>query len=110
MALKIRLRKQGANNRQTFRLVVADIRSPRDGKYIEKLGWYIPFHEENNVSLNAERISYWLSQGAEISHQAQMLVAKAAPEIMKQYTEKLQAKRLKEVQERRALRKAATKK
>jgi small subunit ribosomal protein S16 len=83
------------------------VRSPRDGKYIEKLGWYIPFLSENNISLNAERISYWLNQGAEISHEAKMMLAKAAPEVFKQYSEKRQAKRMKEIQERRALRKAA---
>ena len=43
MALKIRLRAQGRNNRETYRLVVADGRSPRDGKYMEMLGWYNPF-------------------------------------------------------------------
>ncbi len=43
MALKIRLRQQGRNNRPFYRLVVTDVRSPRDGKYVEMLGWYNPF-------------------------------------------------------------------
>ena len=46
MALKIRLRQQGRNNRPFYRLVVTDARSPRDGKYVEALGWYNPFEAE----------------------------------------------------------------
>jgi small subunit ribosomal protein S16 len=57
MALKIRLRQQGRNNRPFYRLVVADVRSPRDGKYLEALGWYNPFEAEadRSFSANAER-------------------------------------------------------
>jgi small subunit ribosomal protein S16 len=106
MALKIRLRQQGRANRQTFRLVVADIRSPRDGKYLEMLGWYIPFEAEKNLSIDAERVSYWLNQGAEISHEAMSLLAKAAPEVYKNYQAKKQAKRTKQAAQRRALKKA----
>ena len=62
MGLKIRLRQQGRNNRPFYRLVVADCRSPRDGKYVEALGWYNPFEQEldKSVSIKPERIQYWL--------------------------------------------------
>ena len=58
MALMIRLRQQGRTNRQTYRLVVTDKKNPRDGKYIEMLGWYNP-HEENekNLFIDALRCS-----------------------------------------------------
>lgn len=87
MALKIRLRQQGRTNRQTYRLVVADVRSPRDGKYVEMLGWYDPAHTENNMSVNAERTAYWLSQGAEFSDQAKAIIKKVAPEVIAQWQE-----------------------
>ena len=60
MALKIRLRQQGRNNRPFYRLVVANCRSPRDGKYVEALGWYNPFEQEldKSVSIKPDRIQY----------------------------------------------------
>ncbi len=101
MALKIRLRQQGKKNRQTYRLVLTDIRNPRDGKYLENLGWHNPFEEENNASVNAERVAYWLDKGAEISDQAKTIVAKSAPEVIKTYDAKRQAKRAKRVAARK---------
>lgn len=110
MALKIRLRQQGRTNRQTYRVVVADERSPRDGKYIEMLGWYDPSQEQNNFSVNAERLSYWLGLGAQISPQVEKIASKAAPEVMKEFRAKLQAKKVKMAAKNRSLRKAAAKK
>jgi small subunit ribosomal protein S16 len=103
MALKIRLRQQGRNNRQTYRLVVADIRSPRDGKYIEMLGWYNPFQATQNFEVKAERINHWLNQGAQISDQVQTILAKAAPDVFKELQDKRSAKRTKLAAKRRAL-------
>lgn len=91
MALKIRLRQQGRTNRQTYRLVVADVRSPRDGKYVEMLGWYDPTQVDNNIVVNEERTNYWLSQGAEFTDQARAIVKKAAPQVVAQYQEKVNA-------------------
>ena len=88
MALKIRLRQQGRSNRQTYRLVVADVRSPRDGKYVEMLGWYDPSLASNNMCVNAERTSYWLSQGAEFTDQAKAIIKKVAPEVINDWQEK----------------------
>ncbi len=104
MALKIRLRQQGRSNRQTFRLVVTDIRNPRDGKYLEMIGSYNPFQGENNFKINEERLNYWLSKGAEISENAQKLIALASPQVIKDLHEKEHAKRVKLTAKRRELR------
>ena len=109
MALKIRLRQQGRNNRPFYRLVLTDVRSPRDGKYIENLGWYNPFESEldKGMSLDAERIQHWLNLGAEISHSAESLVAKAAPSVIRAQTEKVLAHKAKQTAKRKARKKAA---
>ena len=67
MGLKIRLARAGAKKRPYYHIVVADSRSPRDGRFIEKLGSYnpmLPAEHEDRVRLQAERIQHWLSQGA----------------------------------------------
>ncbi|MCK7615962.1 30S ribosomal protein S16 [Roseibium sediminicola] len=67
MATKIRLARGGSKKRPYYRIVVADIRSPRDGRFIEKVGSYdpmLPKDSENRVQLNVERIQYWLETGA----------------------------------------------
>ena len=98
MALKIRLRQMGRTNHLTYRLVVADGRSPRDGKYIEMLGHYDPHVEGNqNTSVVEDRIQHWLDQGAELSEKAECLIARAAPGVMKALREKRNAKKLKKV-------------
>jgi small subunit ribosomal protein S16 len=83
MALVIRLRKMGKNNYQTFRLVVLDKKRPRDGKYVEMLGWYNPRVEKNNISIKNDRVLYWLGIGAQLSDSARSLLKKAAPEVIK---------------------------
>ena len=80
--LVIRLRQQGANSRQSFRLVVTNERSPRDGKYIEMLGFYDPFAKENNLTVDRERVQYWYEHGALISARAQILLKKSFPEVI----------------------------
>jgi len=67
MALKIRLARGGSKKRPYYRIVVADITSPRDGRYVEKVGTYNPMlnkDDENRVRLIEDRIKYWLSVGA----------------------------------------------
>ena len=84
MALIIRMRQQGASSRQSFRVVLTTVRGPRDGKYVEKLGWYNPFGEDGkNYQLDVPRIQYWLDQGAMISDRVKSLVKKTAPEVVK---------------------------
>ncbi len=67
MALKLRLARGGAKKRPFYRIVVADSRSPRDGRFIEKLGYYDPLKPkdaEDRLKFDAERVQYWLGQGA----------------------------------------------
>lgn len=80
MALKIRLARGGRRNLPFYRIVVADSRSPRDGRYIEKLGTYNPLlaqDDENRIKLVSERIQYWLSQGAQPSERVAIFLGKA---------------------------------
>lgn len=107
MALKIRLRQQGRTNRQTYRLVVTDIRNPRDGKYLEMIGWYNPFNATNDSVVNVERMNYWLGQGAELTPNAEALIARIAPNTMKEIRAKEHASRIKKAAKRRASKKAA---
>ncbi len=65
--VRIRLRRQGARRQPTYRIVVADIRSPRDGRFIENLGYFNPRTEPETIEINKERASYWLSVGAQPS-------------------------------------------
>ena len=93
MALIIRMRQQGANSRQRFRIVVTDSRNPRDGKYLERFGWYNPFGaDDKNYFLDVPRIQYWLDNGAEISDRVKSLVKRFAPEVVQKLTQKKVAK------------------
>lgn len=68
MAMKIRLARGGSKKRPFYRIVAADSRMPRDGRFIEKLGTYnplLPKDSEERVKMNIERIEYWLGQGAQ---------------------------------------------
>ncbi len=110
MALKIRLRQQGRTNRRSFRLVVADSRSPRDGKYVENLGLYDAHRAEGqDISINSERLTYWLNQGAEISENAKALVARAAPEVYRSLVNKELEKKAKALAKRKERKKAQAK-
>ncbi|WP_299295949.1 30S ribosomal protein S16 [uncultured Tateyamaria sp.] len=68
MAMKIRLARGGSKKRPFYRIVAADSRMPRDGRYIEKLGTYnplLPKDSEERVKMNMERVQYWLGEGAQ---------------------------------------------
>jgi small subunit ribosomal protein S16 len=69
MALKLRLARGGSKKRPHYSIVVADVRAPRDGRFIEKLGTYNPLlpRDGERVKMNRERIEYWLSKGAKPS-------------------------------------------
>lgn len=109
MALKIRLRQQGRTNRQTYRLVVTDIRNPRDGKYLEMIGWYNPFSNAKDSVIDIERINYWVGQGAQITPNAQALISRIAPDVMKGIRAKEHASRIKKAAKRRAGKKSVEK-
>src|SRR6202047_1607770 len=76
MAVSIRLRREGALNRPYFKVVVADKRSPRDGKFIEIVGTYDPKKPGMNSTLKLERIDYWISKGAQPSDTVRSLIKK----------------------------------
>ncbi len=75
MAVKIRLKRTGAKNKPCFRVVVADVKSQRDGKSIESLGYYDPVKKEKKIDI--ERIDYWLSKGAKMSETVHDLYRKS---------------------------------
>jgi small subunit ribosomal protein S16 len=64
MAVKIRLARHGAKKRPFYRIVAADSDSPRDGRFLERLGTYNPLQDPAQVVLDADRVKYWISQGA----------------------------------------------
>ena len=77
MAVKIRLRRTGRKKQPMYRIVVADSRSPRDGKFIEVIGQYAPRSGELALNLKADRANYWLDNGAQPSDTVRSLLRKA---------------------------------
>ena len=65
MAVKIRLKRMGKKKTPSYRVVVADARSPRDGRIIEKLGWYNPLVEPSVIKIDEEKVLRWLRNGAQ---------------------------------------------
>lgn len=76
MSVKIRLKRMGAKKRPFYRIVVADSRAPRDGRFIDTLGHYNPCVEPPDVNLDAERAQLWLSRGAQPTETASALLKK----------------------------------
>lgn len=75
--VKIRLKRTGAKNSPVYRVVVADGRSPRDGKFIEELGTYWPGRkDDNNFALNLDRAKYWIGVGAQASDTVASMIRK----------------------------------
>ncbi|MEJ8752430.1 30S ribosomal protein S16 [Lagierella sp. ICN-221743] len=64
MAVKIRLKRMGSKKNPFYRIVVADIRAPRDGKFIEEIGYYNPLTEPKVVKVDAEKVNKWIKNGA----------------------------------------------
>ncbi|MEM7072141.1 MAG: 30S ribosomal protein S16 [Pseudomonadota bacterium] len=110
MALRIRLSRGGSKKRPYYRIVVADVRAPRDGRFIERIGHYnplLPHDHHDRIAIDSERASYWLGIGAKpsdrVEHffdQAGLLKAKARPEQTKQHLPKAKAQeRLRQMEE-----------
>jgi small subunit ribosomal protein S16 len=76
MAVSIRLRREGAKNRPYYKVVVADSRSPRDGKFIEIIGTYDPKKPDHNSTLEMDRAQYWIARGAQASDTVRSLIKK----------------------------------
>jgi len=80
MALKIRLARGGAKKRPFYRIVVAEASAPRDGRYVERVGTYnpmVPKDHEQRLTLNGERISFWMSKGAQPTERVHKMLASA---------------------------------
>ncbi len=115
MALKIRLARAGAKKRPYYRIVVADARNPRDGRFIEKVGSYNPMLErddEHRVQLNTERVQHWLGVGAQPTDRVARFLGEAglAPKfVLREQTKKSQpkAKALERMKEAEEAKKAA---
>lgn len=75
--VKIRLARFGSKKRPVYRLIVSDIRSSRNGRFLERVGWYDPRAAKDNLKMNLERIDYWISNGAQPSEKAAYLIKEA---------------------------------
>lgn len=85
MSVKIRMRRMGSKRKPFYRLVVADSRMPRDGRFIEEVGFYNPLSDNDSVKLDEEKVFAWLQKGAQPSDTVRSLLSKAG--LMKKYHE-----------------------
>jgi small subunit ribosomal protein S16 len=76
MSVRIRLKRLGAKKRPFYRVVVADQRSPRDGRFIENIGKYHPLEDPSLIEIDADRALYWLREGAQPSNTVRVLMTK----------------------------------
>ena len=76
MAVKIRLKRMGAKKKPFYRVVVADSRSPRDGKFIEEIGYYNPISTPEVIKIDAEKAQKWISNGAQATETVKALLKK----------------------------------
>jgi small subunit ribosomal protein S16 len=74
MAVKMRLRREGKRKQPFYRVVVADGRSPRDGRFIEDIGYYQPLREPSEISIDRDRALYWLGEGVQPSDAVRQLL------------------------------------
>ncbi|MEM9425235.1 MAG: 30S ribosomal protein S16 [Pseudomonadota bacterium] len=103
MAMKIRLARGGSKKRPFYRIVAADSRMPRDGRFIEKLGTYnplLPKDSEDRVKMNMERVQYWLDQGAQPTDRISRFLEAAGVAEKKERNNPNKAKPGKKAQER----------
>ena len=77
MATKIRLKRMGAKKKPFYRVVVADSRAPRDGRFIEEIGYYDPCQDPVVINLNEEKIKKWVATGASVSDTVKSLMKQA---------------------------------
>ncbi|MCM1392358.1 MAG: 30S ribosomal protein S16 [Faecalibacterium sp.] len=76
MAVKIRLRRMGAKKAPFYRVVVADSRYPRDGRFIEEIGYFNPMTEPNDIKIDAEKAQKWIANGAQPTDTVKSLLKK----------------------------------
>ena len=85
MSVKIRLKRMGSKKRPFYRIVVADSRSPRDGRFIETVGTYNPLTDPETVTLKAENVMNWLNNGAQPSDTVRNILSRNG--VMKKFHE-----------------------
>ena len=78
MSVKIRLKRMGMKKKPFYRVVVADVNSPRDGRFIEEIGYYNPMTAPAEVNVNGERAKYWLGVGAQPTDTVRTLLKKTS--------------------------------
>ena len=78
MAVKIRLKRMGAKKKPFYRIVVADSRSPRDGRFIEEIGTYDPLKDPAEVKVDGEKVKSWIANGAQPTESVKTLLKKAS--------------------------------
>jgi small subunit ribosomal protein S16 len=76
MSVKIRLKRMGMAKKPFYRVVVADIRSPRDGRFIEEIGYYNPMIQPAEVKIDGERAAHWIKNGAQPTETVRVLLKK----------------------------------
>ena len=76
MAVKLRLKRMGSKQKPFYRIVAADSRSPRDGRFIETVGTYNPIIKENNVTIDEEKVAKWINNGAQPTDTVRSLLSK----------------------------------
>lgn len=89
MSVKIRLKRVGKTKAPSYRVVVADARSPRDGRIIEKIGWYNPRVEPSAIHINEEKALSWMSKGAQPTESVASLLKRAG--ILERFEQSRQA-------------------
>ena len=77
MAVKIRLRRMGAKKAPFYRIIVADSRSPRDGRFIEEVGYYNPMTNPADIKVEAEKVQKWLDNGAQPTETVKSILTKS---------------------------------
>ena len=85
MAVKLRLKRMGAKAKPFYRIVAADSRSPRDGRFLEVVGTYDPVKDASKVTVNEEKALYWLSKGAQPTETVRNILSKQG--IMKKFAD-----------------------
>ena len=77
MAVRIRLKRFGTTNRRQWRIVVSDAKMPRDGRFIEEIGFYDPLPAKDKFEVKKDRLEYWVKQGAQVSVTLKSLLKRA---------------------------------
>ncbi|GIO61190.1 30S ribosomal protein S16 [Paenibacillus cellulositrophicus] len=90
MAVRIRLKRMGAHKAPFYRIVVSDSRSPRDGRFIEEIGYYNPVNQPADVRIDEDKALAWLQNGAQASDTVRNLLSKAG--VLKKFHELKQQK------------------